>query len=246
MRVLAAVAAAVVVFGPGTAAAQVDETRFLLSFNLGYQTGTDDYADEGPFTLYDETGRLAVAGETSTGLLWDLSAAYRVGGGRFTIGLGYQRGGSDYDVQVAGEAPDPLFFNRPRRFELTASELERKEQAIHYSLGFLMPLSERADLHLYGGPSQFLFSQQVVEAVTITENPFTVTPNAPAERNGTSWGAHAAADLSFLLWEGLTSNARLGLFARYAGSASEFRAIDEDVDSNLGGLQFGGGLRFRF
>ena len=130
---------------------------------------------------------------------------------------------------------------------MTASELERKEQAIHYSLGYLMPLSERADLHLYAGPSQFLFSQQVVEAVTVTENPaFTVTPNDLAERNGTSWGGHAAADLSFLVWEGLTSSARLGIFARYAGSASEFRAIDEDVDGNLGGMQFGGGLRFRF
>ena len=79
MRVAAAVmVVAMVAFGAGPAAAQIDESRFLLSLNLGLQPGSDDYADDGPFTLYDEAGALAVSGETSTGALFDLGAAYRV------------------------------------------------------------------------------------------------------------------------------------------------------------------------
>ena len=70
MRVsaVALMAAVVVVVGPGTAAAQVAESKFILSLNLGFQSGSDDYADEGPLPLYDETGLLGVSGETSTGM----------------------------------------------------------------------------------------------------------------------------------------------------------------------------------
>jgi hypothetical protein len=234
---------------PSTAAAQPEDTRFLLSLSGAFEPGSESFADDGTFTLYDEAGRLTVASEVSTGAIIDLGVGVRVSG-PFTLGLGVHRGASADTVSVSGQAPHPAFFNRPRPFSLEIDDVKRIEQAVHFSVGALVPLGEKLDVHIYGGPSQFRFSQQVVSTVTITEASGAFTSvNATAgieARKKNTWGGHIAADFTYPIVELDNAVFRLGAFIRYAQASSDFLVVNNTVSTKVGGMQYGAGLRVRF
>lgn len=249
MRVAAAVVVAVVAFGPSLASAQTDETRFMLSLNGAFEPGDEEFTDDGPFTLYEEAGRITVSGRSSTGAILDAGVAARIVG-RFTLGVSGHRGASADEATVTGQAPHPIFFNRPRSFSVTVPETKRIEQALHFSAGVLVPLGEKLDVHIYGGPSQFRFSQQVVGDVVISEasSAFTsvnVTPTIVARKKNV-WGGHIAADFSYPLFQIGNGSFRLGAFVRYAQASSEFQVVSNAVSTKVGAIQYGGGVRVRF
>jgi hypothetical protein len=249
MRVAAAVMVAGMLAAPEAAWAQPAETRFLLSLSGAFEPGSESFTDDGTFTLYDEAGRLSVASEVSTGAIIDLGVGMVVRA-PFTLGLGVHRGASADTVSVSGQAPHPIFFNRPRSFSLEIDDVKRIEQAVHFSAGVLLPINEKFDVHIYGGPSQFRFSQQVVSSVTITEasGAFTavnVTPAIEARKKNT-WGGHIAADFSYAVVELDNAVFRLGAFLRYAQASSEFQVVNNTVSTKVGGMQYGAGLRVRF
>jgi hypothetical protein len=255
MRVAAAVVAAMVAFGSGVAFAQTEEPRFMLSLNGAFEPGDEEFTDDGQFTLYDEAGRITVAGRSSTGALLDMGAAARVSG-RFTLGLGFQRGASADEATLTGTAPHPLFFNRPRSFSVSVPEIKRIEQAVHFSAGALVQLTEKLDVHIYGGPSQFRFSQQVPIIDTnepqrqITEanaagTAVNVTPTIVARKRNV-WGGHIGADFSYPVAQIGNGTFRLGAFIRYAQASSEFEVVSNTVSTKVGGVQMGGGIRVRF
>lgn len=249
MRVAAAVVVAMLAFGPGAAFAQTEEPRFMLSLNGAFEPGDEEFTDDGQFSLYEEAGRLTVSGRSSTGALLDAGVAARIVG-RFTLGVGGHRGASADEATVTGQAPHPIFFNRPRSFSVTVPETKRIEQALHFSAGVLVALGEKLDVHIYGGPSQFRFSQQVVGDVVIAEanSAFTsvnATPTIVARKRNV-WGGHIAADLSYPVAQIGNGSFRLGAFVRYAQASSEFQVLNNTVSTKVGGVQMGGGLRVRF
>jgi hypothetical protein len=249
MRVAAAVVVAMLTFGAGAAFAQTEEPRFMLSLNGAFEPGDEEFTDDGPLPLYNEAGRLTVSGRSSTGALLDLGAAARVGD-RFTLGLGFQRGASADEATITGEAPHPIFFNRPRAFSVTVPETKRIEQAVHFSAGALVQLTDKLDVHIYGGPSQFRFSQQVVAEVVVTETggAFTTVNATPTivARKRNVWGGHIAADFSYPVAQIGNGSFRLAGFIRYAQASSEFQVVSNTVSTKVGGVQMGGGLRVRF
>jgi hypothetical protein len=241
--------AALVVMGPNTAWTQTDESRFMLSLNGAFEPGDEDFTDDGTFTLYDEAGRVTVSGRSSTGAILDAGVGARIIG-RFTLGLSGHRGASADEATVTGQAPHPIFFNRPRSFSVTVAETKRIEQALHFSAGVLIPLGEKLDVHVYGGPSQFRFSQQVVGEVVIQEanaaaTAVNVTPTIVARKKNV-WGGHIAADFSYPLFQIGNGSFRLGAFVRYAQASSEFPVVSRTVSTKVGAIQYGGGIRVRF
>jgi hypothetical protein len=250
MRVAPAVlVVAVVAIGAGPAMAQTDGPRVLLSVNLGLQPGSEPLADAGTFTVYDEAGALAVSGEASTGALLDIGAAYRVAG-RVTAGLSYQRSSSANAWELSGLAPHPLFFNQPRPFTATVDDVERSENAFHFSIGYLLQATDRLDLHIYGGPTLFGLSQQVVAGVTVNEgsSPFTTVTVTPTieTREENAWGAHLGFDAAYIVAANGSSSFGLGAFVRYAAASTDIPIVSGAVETDLGGYQFGAGARFRF
>jgi len=250
MRFLAVVAVVGgVVLGAQGASAQTDESRFMLSLNGAFEPGDEEFTDDGPFTLYDETGRLTVSGRSSTGAILDMGVAARVAG-RFTLGVSAHRGASSDEATVTGQAPHPLFFNRPRAFSVSVPETKRIEQALHFSAGVLVELGEKLDVHIYGGPTQFRFSQQVVGEVLVREanalnTAVDVTPTIVARKKNV-WGGHLAADFSYPLFQIGNGSFRLGAFVRYAQASSEFQVVSNTVSTKVGAIQYGGGVRVRF
>lgn len=249
MRLLTALVVASVLAGVGEAAAQADESRFFLSVSGAFEPGKQTFADDGTFPLYDETGRLSVGSEVSSGAVLDFGVGARVTG-NWTVGANFHRTSSTSEATVAGQAPHPIFFNRPRSFSSTVADLKRSEQALHLSVGYRLPINEKLDVHFYAGPSQFRFKQEVVSSVTITETSAAFTSvnavTAVAARKDNAWGGHVGADLSYAVYQMDTTTFRLGGYIRYAEAASEFLVVSNSVKTKIGGVQLGVGLRVRF
>jgi hypothetical protein len=167
-----------------------------------------------------------------------------------TLGASFHRTSSTDEAAVSGQAPHPIFFDRPRSFTATVADLKRSEQALHLSVGYRYALTEALDVHLFGGPSQFRFSQEVVDGVTISESGTSFTSvsvaTITAERKKNAWGGHVGVDLSYALYQQDTTSFRLGVYVRYAEASSEFQVVSNTVSTKIGGTQFGGGLRIRF
>ncbi len=250
MRLVTALVMAGLLAGVHEAAAQTDESRFFLSVSGAFEPGSQTYADEGTRSLYDEVGRLSVSSDDiSSGAVLDFGVGARVIG-NFTLGANFHRTSSLGEASVAGQAPHPIFFDRPRSFSATVPDMKRTEQALHLSLGYRVALGEKLDVHIYAGPSQFRFVQDVVNDVVITEagGAFT-TVNATYEttkRKANAWGGHVGADLSYPFYQSGSTSFRLGGYVRYAEASSEFLVVSNSVSTKVGGIQIGGGLRVRF
>jgi hypothetical protein len=256
MRVSTAVVVAglaIATSATSAAAQAVDESRFFLSVNGAIEPGKQTYSDDLTFRLYDEDGRINVSSEISSGAVLDFGAGARVYGG-MTLGASFHRTSSTDEATVSGQAPHPIFFDRPRSFSTTVADLKRTEQALHLSVGYRYALTEAVDIHVFGGPSQFRFSQEVATfpdppnpPVSESANFATVTPNLlTAERKKNAWGGHIGLDLSYALYQEGTTSFRIGAYVRYAEAASEFQVVTNTANTKVGGTQFGGGLRVRF
>lgn len=250
MRLVTALVMASLLAGVNDAAAQTDESRFFLSVSGAFEPGSQTYADDGTFTLYDEVGRLSVGSDDiSSGAVLDFGVGVRVKG-NFTLGANFHRTSGLGEASVTGQAPHPIFFSRPRSFSATVPDMKRTEQALHLSLGYRLALGEKLDVQFSAGPSQFRFTQDVVNAVTISEagGAFTTVnaTTASTTRKANSWGGHVGADVSYPVYQSGTTSFRLGGYVRYAEAASEFLVVSNSVNTKIGGVQFGGGLRVRF
>lgn len=249
MRLVTALVAAGLLASASQAWAQADQSRFFLSVSGAFEPGSQTYSDDGRFRLYDEDGRLSVASEVSSGAVLDFGVGARVTGG-LTVGASFHRTSSTDEATVSGQAPHPIFFDRPRSFSATVADLKRSEQALHLSVGYRFPITDAFDIHVYGGPSQFRFSQEVVSDVAITESGTgftTVTAAATtAERKKNAWGGHVGADAAYRFYQSGNTSFGIGAYVRYAEASSDFLVVSNTVTTKIGGTQFGAGLRVRF
>ena len=223
--------------------------RGYFNFNVGFEGTSGTLTDATTFTLYDESGTKNVQHAVDSGSLIDLSFGGRVWR-NVSIGLGFHRGSTSGEAAVTGAVPNPLFFNRPRNVALSASGLDRTEQALHLQFGYMLLINDRLDVHLFIGPSFFNLKQEVVSDVSITEQAFPFTNvNADAavtEREDSATGANVGADVSYKVYETANMILRAGMFLRYTGASGKVTVLASERDSDVGGLQVGFGARVRF
>lgn len=233
------------------AAAQSREwtERGYANLSLGFQAGSGDIDATQEVSIYQETGRINVNQQIEGGLLFDLSAGVRVWR-NVSVGLGYTHLGSDGDAAVSGSWPHPLFTDRFRDFTAEARALERSENALHLSFGYMFPINDKLDVHVMGGPSFFWLSQEVVSEVQVAEAgaPFTSVVVSPqlAKRKENPVGGHIGVDANYRMFERGPMKIGVGGFLRYAAASSDLRVVDTDADADVGGFQIGVGIRTRF
>ena len=224
------------------------DDRVFLAIGFGVESGSSDMNDTKTFTLYDEPAT------TSTSTTWTSGSFF--GGGmdvrlirNFTVGVHYHQETNTTDTRISGSAPHPVFFNRPRPFESTASGLYRRENAAHLTLGWVVPINPKLDVLVTGGPSFFRLRQDVVSDVAISESGNFATPIATptiTEVSRSVTGYNVGADATYILWQ--NDNVRLGAggFVRFTGATTDVHMMVSDVETKVGGLQFGFGGRIRF
>ena len=223
--------------------------RGYININAGFQASSADLNDSRDFSLYAEDARLQVDTSVDSGAILDLSGGLRVWG-NVSVGVGYHGGSSTSDARVTGTIPHPIFFDQPRTLSTDVSGLERTEKGYHLQFGYMIPVTDRIDVHVTAGPSRFSLSQEVVSDVTITEQgvPFTAVGATPTitKRTDTSFGYNVGADISYVLFEQDAVRVGTGLFMRYSAASAEILALSNTISSDVGGFQAGFGARVRF
>lgn len=225
----------------------LSESRLMFGVSGGAQVGGHDETYRSTFPVYDEAGEVAVSQNVGDGAILDVGAMFRVKG-RLGVGIAYTALQSSGDADLVGSVPHPLFYDRPRGFSSTVTELDRDEKAVHLQAVWLLPFGDRMEIALAGGPSFFNVNQELVRGVTFTENPpdySTVTIESVDVADSSGWGVgfNIGADVTYAF----TDNLGAGVLLRYArGSVDLDLSEGETAELEPGGFQIAAGLRLRF
>jgi hypothetical protein len=245
---------AIILLAPMSAAAQVTTAPFpapanfrgFISFDGGYQTGTDDFASDGTFTQHQEQASFEADHELSPGPQFQASGAVGIWRTVYA-GVAVSRFSRRTPTRVTGSIPHPFFFSRNRAIEGEAAGLKREELAVHLQARAVVPAGERLSVTVFGGPSWFSVKQGVVSGVSFTEAyPFDTAQFRAATTSSASKsriGYHVGADVAFFF----TRHLGVGAGLQVAGAELEVPAEGAGpVTINAGGIQSGAGLRMRF
>ena len=223
------------------------EDRVSIHVNGAYQARSERLQHTLTFTAYEEQARfLGTAHDIDGGGLFDAGGSLRVWR-RLAIGATYSQLSSRDVTGLAGSLPHPLLFDRLRDVGLQTVRLRHRERVTDIQVGWTVPLGDRFDLTLAGGPSVFNVTQGVVTGIDVTEiePPFTsvdVNGVASRERMVNRVGVNIGADMAYMA----TARIGVGFFVRYAGASVDLPTAEGRVSLDVGGVRAGGGIRVRF
>jgi len=225
---------------PRVASAQMQWTdKGFISVNGGGQVGSHTLESSASFPLYDETATVSTSQKVKGGGLFDIGGAYRVYGKNLLAGVSFSHTSSKSDVSLNGSIPDPIVFDKPRTVTSSQSGAQHSENTVHINAIYMIPVANKVDVGVFGGPSIFAVKQDTITTLTVAEPGPTVT--APlTEVSKTTVGVNFGVDLQYLIGK----KWGVGGIARYSwGSVSLPNASDK---LTVGGFDIGGGLRLRF
>lgn len=249
-KLVAVMVLGLLVGGSREAAAQgAPDDRVFLSIGFGVESGSSGANDSKQYTLYDEPATTEVKTPWSSGSFFEGGVAVRVYRS-LTVGVSYHQETNTSEAAITGTAPHPVFFNRPRTFSAEAGGMYRRENATHLSFGWVVPFGTKLDVLVSGGPSFFRLRQDVVSDVIITErggnfSEVVATPTTVTQRRS-EVGYNVGADVTYILWQNDRMRLGGGAFVRYTGATTDVRLLVSDVETKVGGIQFGFGARIRF
>lgn len=221
--------------------------RVFVSINGAYQNRSDTSVTVGATeTVYDETATYGASQTvTSKKGFFDVSGGIRVIG-NLGVGVGFTQISTTGSADGSATVPHPLFYNSPRSATASLSGLEHKEQQVHVFAMFVLPLTEKFEVAVFGGPTFFKLDQATIGDFSWSETaaPYssinlTMTGRQISENKT---GVNVGADVTFKFMK----NLGVGGFIRYAAATVPVTADDQTFDVNVGGIQAGGGVRIRF
>jgi hypothetical protein len=233
------------------AAAQVGQPwtdRGYANFSLGFESVSGQFNDATTRTIYGEAASLSVSQAIDSGSFIDLSGGARVWQ-NVSVGVAFHQGSTHSEASLAGSIPHPLFVNRPRPLAVSVTDLKRTERAFHVQIGYMLSLTDRVSVHVLGGPSFYHLGQDVVSDITLNESANFATVGATGtvtERDDSPLGFNIGADVAYTFYQGDTAKVGAGMFVRYSGASADVLVLQSTVDSDVGGLQVGFGVRTRF
>jgi hypothetical protein len=146
---------------------------------------------------------------------------------------------------IDAQVPHPFFFNQPR--SVTGEfDGDRKETAVHVQVKWLVPVSNKMLVTIFGGPSFFKVEQDIVNDFEYSESyPFdtaTFTRAVAANQSESAIGVNVGGDVAYYF----SPNVGVGGMAQYSGATVEMTLPSGTGDVKAGGFQVGGGIRLRF
>lgn len=210
----------------------------FASLSGGIQVGTPDVTTTATFDQYGETATLASTQDVKSGPFFDVQAGYRVWR-NLAIGAGYTYVGSKGDATIAGSIPDPIRFDAPRNATASLSDVGHTEQWISALVTWAVPVTDKMDILLSGGPSYVSVSQEYPSGATVTEPTPTLSGITLADESGSGLGFVVGADVRYMI----TERFGVGALAKFATASVD---LDSGTSVDAGGFQIGGGVRIRF
>lgn len=223
--------------------------RGYVNLGFGFESGSSSLTETANLTIYEEAATLTTTTDWSSGFVFP-DAAFGVRVWRnLTVGVGYHQEENDTDSQLTGSIPSPIFFNRPRTLDQDI-DLERKEKAAHLVFGWVVPVNEKFDVMLFGGPSFFRLEQDVVSDVEFGEQgaPFTtvVADATVTTQKKSLTGFNVGVDATYILWTNDDLRIGAGGFLRFTQASGDVQMMTTTQSTDVGGIQFGFGARLRF
>lgn len=225
--------------------------RGYLNIGFGVESGSSSLTDTQNITIYEEAGTITSSTTWTSGSLIDAGFGVRVWR-NMTVGLAYHQEENDTDSTLTGSIPSPVFFNRPRQINQEVI-LERKEKAVHLVLGWVVPINEKFDVIVSGGPSFFRLEQDSVEPFDTTDiaesgSPFTtvVLDVDVGTRKKSLAGYNVGVDATYIFWSNDDIRIGGGGFVRFTQASGDVQLLSTEQSTDVGGVQFGFGARIRF
>ncbi len=148
---------------------------------------------------------------------------------------------------VSASIPHPFQFNQDRQIQGESASLRHREQVVHLSALYAVPVGSNLDISVSGGPSLFIVNRDFVDNVLYDETyPFdtaTFSGTTTREVKKNQAGFHVGADVSWFF----TDSVGVGGMLRFSRATVKFPAAvgEETISVDLGGMQAGFGLRVR-
>ncbi len=222
--------------------------RGYINIGFGVESGSSALTETANLTIYEEPATVTSSTEWTSGSLIDTGFGVRVWR-NLTVGIGYHQEENDTDSQLTGQIPSPVFFGRPRTLDQDVV-LERKEKAAHLVIGWVVPINEKLDVLISGGPSFFRLEQDVVSDVEIGEQgaPFTtvVADATVTTQKKSLTGYNVGVDATYILWSNDDIRLGVGGFVRFTQATGDIQMMTTTQSTEVGGVQFGLGARIRF
>ena len=232
---------------PASAQFEALEGRLWVYGNGGYQVGEDTFRRTFTFRAYGEDARFEESHETKSGGLFDLGGSLLVWE-QLRVGASYsQLSGSD-STRLTGSVPNPVAVNAARAIPPQDLSLAHEERATHVYAAWVVPITDKLDVAIFGGPSFFNLTQGVVTGVEINEVSGPPWPEVEVagvttgEFKKNSIGLHVGADVTYMI----TPTFGLGGFLRFAQGSIDMESAEGVQPLDVGGVQMGGGVRVRF
>ncbi len=217
--------------------AATDELEYFVSVSGGAQFNDRAFSGVSTFTLFGEDGTVTANQTVGSGFVFDVSGGYRVWR-RMSVAIGISTFHGSGEAASIATVPTGLQFGKPTTKTFSASDygkLSQTDIAVNFQAVWIQPITSRVDLSLFGGPSLIHVSQDVASA-TETTNP---TAAIKSESKMTGKAGTAGVDLSYRV----NDQYSVGAFVRYAGGQVDLPSVP---NLTVGGVQVGGGVRYRF
>jgi hypothetical protein len=222
-------------------------SRVFINVNGGFQSSELSFGDTRSDPWFGETATWTADYRVKSGPQFDVGGGVRVWR-NLVAQASYARFEDSRVAAIAGHVPHPFFFDRPRAISGESAALKQQEDAIHIGAMWTLPVARHFDVSVFGGPSVYRLERDLVADVTYgDEYPYDIAAFGGASVESaakTGVGFHVGADATWLF----TRSVGVGGVVRFTRATLELDspANAGTVSLDLGGLQFGGGLRLRF
>lgn len=221
----------------------------FLHLDAGFRFGGDDFVRTATaFTTdYAEDGSIVSNYGKGQGFQFDVMAGGKLSK-QFGIGVdvsAYPRTG---DVTIEASVPHPFYFGQLRDASFVDSSLKGTELGIHVPLIWMPAMSGPLSVMIFGGPSYFHVTQDVVTDLNLSEQyPYdtvTITGTVVEKLKGNTFGFHVGGDVSYFF----SPSTGIGASVRYSRATMKFSDDSDDVttEGHAGSASISGGIRFRF
>jgi Outer membrane protein beta-barrel domain len=229
----------------GTPASAQDWKGFL-SANAGYQVSGTEFSDNVTFTAFAEQSDFDITYKAPAGPIFDVSGVARVWR-NLGIGAAVSSYRKESPATIDARIPYPFDFNQFREVSGDTGSLKREELAVHVQALWMIPIANRIDVAVFGGPSFFQVTQPFVDSLqydyTYPFDTATLTGTNTTPQKENSVGFNGGVDVMYML----TKSVGIGGVLRYSQAQVEFTSADDQTFKiDVGGPQAGVGVRFRF